>query len=312
MRVRFLAPIALVLLIAAPNVALAATESIHREHTFEARSGVTVEIDVSFHKVEVRARPGDTVDVTVDLEVTAGSSKAKRVIEELEPVFRDSGDTLLIRSTRRGGFSWGFNRVKGHVVVEMPPGLDLVVDSSSGRTVITGDFGDSAINCEASSGSISMTGAAREISAGASSGSINLELSRAADKVAADASSGSVKVSGGARTMTADTSSGSIRVSGLLGDANLDASSGSVTAQWDSVAPQARIIADTSSGGVKLTFPAGTPLKGTVETSSGGIHSDFPGLWKDRRGHHLVLDGGPDASIITVDTSSGGVKLIAE
>jgi hypothetical protein len=119
MRKHRFVPIVLVLLIAAPTAALAATEKLHREHVFTARPGATVKIDVSFHEVEVSARPGDTISVTVDLE-------------------------------------------------------------------------------------------------------------------------------------------------------------------------------------------------GTVETSSGGIHSDFPGLWEDRGGHHLVLQGGPEASKLTVDTSSGGVRLIAE
>jgi DUF4097 and DUF4098 domain-containing protein YvlB len=197
------------------------------------------------------------------------------------------------------------------VVVEMPPGLDLEVDSSSGTTEITGDFGQAEIRCDASSGSIRIDGAAREISADVSSGSVILELSRAADRISADASSGSIKITGGAHELDADTSSGNIRALGLLGDATLEASSGSVTAEWESVAPGSRIIADTSSGGVRLTFPEGTLLKGSVETSSGGIHTDFPGLWKDKRGHHLVLDGGPGATHITVGTSSGGVKLFA-
>ena len=134
MRARFLLPITLVALFAVPSAARAATETLHREHSFQARAEVTVEIDVSFHEVEVAARPGDTVEVTVDLEVSG--SRAKRTIDELDPVFRDDGDRLLIRSTRRGGLSWGFTRTKGRVVVEMPPGLDLEVDSSSGRTVI--------------------------------------------------------------------------------------------------------------------------------------------------------------------------------
>jgi len=311
MRAHRIVPMVMVALIAAPTVALAATERLHREHSFPARAGATVEIDVSFHEVEVMSRPGETVDVTVDLEVSASSSRAKRVIDELDPEFRDDGGRLLIRSTRTGGWNWGFSRTKGRVVVQMPPGLDLEVDSSSGRTSITGDFGDAEISCDASSGSVAVEGAARRVVADVSSGSITVELSRAAEVVTASASSGGIKVSGGAHSVNADTSSGGIRVTGLLGNANLDASSGSIVAQWDSVEPDARIVADTSSGGVQLSFPAGTSLKGTVETSSGGIHSDFPGLWKDRRGHHLVLDGGPGATHITVDTSSGGVKLTA-
>jgi hypothetical protein len=56
-------------------------------------------------------------------------------------------------------------------------------------------------------------------------------------------------------------------------------------------------------------FPRDTQVSGSVEVSSGGLHSDFPALvrGKDR----LQLDGGPDAVNIEVETSSGSVKLLA-
>jgi len=44
-------------------------------------------------------------------------------------------------------------------------------------------------------------------------------------------------------------------------------------------------------------------------TSSGGISTDFPGTLQKS---HLKLSGGAGAVNVVVDTSSGGVRLIAE
>ena len=70
------------------------------------------------------------------------------------PVFEDKGDRLIIRSTRKGGWSWRTGNIKGRVTVTMPPDLDLSVDASSGSITIDGDLGDGSVDCDASSGSI--------------------------------------------------------------------------------------------------------------------------------------------------------------
>ena len=79
--------------------AAAATKTLDRKHIFPAQKGHTVKIDVSFHKVEVTERPGDTVEVTVHLEATGSETKTDKLLTALDPVFRDEGDTILIRST---------------------------------------------------------------------------------------------------------------------------------------------------------------------------------------------------------------------
>jgi hypothetical protein len=297
----------LVVVLSAP---MATAESLHSEHSFTVRPDATLIIDVSFHEVVVTARPGQTVDVVVDLEVRGSGPKAAKRLAELEPVFRDDGDTLLVRSVRKGGINWGSSRATGRVVVEMPPDMDLEVDSASGSCTLTGDFGEAALSIDATSGPVRIAGAARELNVDTASGSVAAELSRPAQRLVADTASGSITVTGGAHRVEADSSSGGIRLSGLLGDASLDSSSGSITAHWSSLPTGTAIAADTSSGRVRLTLPPGTPLSGTIETGSGGIQSDFSGTWQDR-GHRLELRGGREAVRIDVDTSSGGVQLIA-
>jgi len=299
-------------LIAALMCATAAGADIDvvQEHTFDASPGQTLSIDVSFHRVDVIVEPGSRVHAIVELSTNSSSRKAEKAMEELAPVFQEKGDTLIIRSTRKGGWnSWWGGNIKGRVTVTMPPDLDLAIDSSSGSVTIDGDLGDGSVECDASSGSITIKGAMRDLSVDTSSGSTRVELTRPLDSFSADASSGSVRLSGGARRASVDTSSGSIALEGLLGDASMDASSGSITAQWESIPPRATIDAGASSGSVTIRLPTGTEVSGSASTGSGGIRSDFPG-WFDR--DNARFSGGPDAVEVRISTSSGSVKVLAD
>lgn len=286
----------------------AADIEIHQKHRFDARPGATVVVDASFHKVEVTAVPGDSVDVTVDITVKGSSGSAKNMANELQPQFLAEGNKLVVRSRTKKGWSWKRVSARGTITVAMPPGMHLSIDISSGSAEISGDLGDSVVDFDGSSGSLKIDGAMREVNADLSSGSVRVAVMRPLDVFSVDASSGSVRLAGGAREARVDTSSGSVHVVGLLGDGNFDTSSGSITAQWSAIPAGASVRADASSGSVRLTFPESTRLNGTVDVSSGGIETDFPGR-KSKK--HLDLDGGPDAVKITVDTSSGSVKLLA-
>ncbi len=279
---------------------------LRQEHVFEARPGQKVSIEATFHTVEVEVVPGSTVRAVVEITSASSGSKAERAVEELRPVFEEKGDTLLIRSVRRGGWGWSGGGLRGRVVVTMPSGLDLAVESSSGSITVAGDLGDAAARCSASSGSVTVRGAMRELAADTSSGAIRVTVSRPLDRFTADASSGSVRLSGGAHDAFADTSSGSIDLDGLLGDAGMSASSGSIEARWDSIPAGASVKASASSGSVTLTLPPGTPVAGTADTGSGGIRSDFKGTFERR---HATFAGGPGAVQVRVSTSSGGVSV---
>jgi DUF4097 and DUF4098 domain-containing protein YvlB len=288
--------------------AASAEIEIHEKHRFDARPGATVVIDVSFHTVEVTAEPGGAVDVTVDLTIKGSGSSAKNAAADLRPVFEEEGDKLIIRSRRKKGWNWKSVKAKGKVTVQMPPGMNLTIDSSSGSARINGDFGDSKVVFDASSGSLTVDGAMRELHSDLSSGSVRATVSRPLDVFTSDASSGSSRLTGGARKAKAESSSGSINVSGLLGEGLFSASSGSIKAQWNAIPPNTTVRASASSGSVTLWFPQDIRVSGSLEVSSGGLHSDFPALVRGK--DKLELDGGPEAIDLEVDTSSGSIKLL--
>jgi DUF4097 and DUF4098 domain-containing protein YvlB len=307
MRIRtIVAAFAVCLLIAG---SAAAEIEIHQKHRFDARPGATVVVDVSFHSVEVTAQPGNAVDVTVDITVKGSGSSAKKVANDLTPVFEEEGDKLIIRSTRKKGWNWKSASAKGKVMVLMPPGMNLTIESSSGSAKIMGDFGDSVVRFDASSGSLTVDGAMGELYSDTSSGSVKASVAHPIESFTASASSGSVRFSGGAHHAKASTSSGSINVAGLHGLGSFSASSGSIKAQWDAIAPHTKVRAGASSGSVTLWFPEDTKVSGTLNVSSGGLHSDFPALVRGK--DKLELDGGPDAIDVQVSTSSGSIKLLA-
>lgn len=297
-----------VLIFAVPIVAFSATETSHTERSFPATAGGSVTVDASFHSVEVTARPGSTVDVVVDLEFSASEKKAERLLAEYEPKFKVNGDDIVIRSTReKSSWNWGWNKTKGKITVLMPPDMDLVIDNSSGAVLLQGDFGDAEVSVDNSSGSVKGETAMAELSVNNSSGRTYIEVLRPLDTFHVDCSSGSVRLEGGALKAHVDSSSGSVELYDLLGDATVDTSSGSVEAVWQSIPPGAEVRIDTSSGGVRLGFPEGTQFDGEIDTSSGGIHSDFPGV--KEKSNYWRFEGGSNAVQLSVDTSSGGVRL---
>lgn len=283
---------------------------IRQEHVFDASPGQTVSIDVSFHRVEVIVQPGSEVHAVVELSTNSSSRKAEKAMEELAPVFQEKGGTLVIRSTRKGGWNWSSGKLKGRVSVTMPPDLDLSIDSSSGSITIDGDLGDGSVDCDASSGSITIRGAMKNLTVDTSSGTTKVDLLRPVESFSADASSGGIRLYGGAYEASVDTSSGSITLEGLRGDASMDASSGSITAQWDSIPPNAEIDVDASSGSVTIKLPPGTEVTGSASTGSGSnIRSDFPGSFER---DSATFNGGPGAVDVRISTSSGSIKVLEE
>lgn len=298
-----------VLVLTLPVTLFAATEQSTTERSFPTRDTVTV--DASFHEIQLTARPGTTIDVTVFLEFTASESKVAKLLTEYQPRFEDSGDRLLIRSTSESsGWGWGSGKKTGKITLAVPPGVDVILDTSSGSISIDGDFGDATIAVDNSSGSVSGKAALSALSIDNSSGSTRFQALRPLDSFAVDCSSGSVRLEGGARRASVDASSGSVHLFDLLGAADVDTSSGSVEMTWAAIPAGTKVEVGASSGSVRLTFPPGTELTGSVQTSSGGIQTDFPGTMNERH-TNLELDNGSNAVSLSVSTSSGGVRLIS-
>jgi DUF4097 and DUF4098 domain-containing protein YvlB len=303
---------ALLVVAAVAAAATAGAATKHYEHVFRATDGSTVKVDVSFHDVTVTVVPGDEVRVSVDLETKATGDSAERLFKRYEPTFTVEHDTLLIRSvTHRHWtlFSFGSSGVHGKVVVAMPPGKNLSLDTASGDCKVEGNLGDAKLSADVASGDVEVHGRARTINIDSASGDVTLELEGAVDVVSADTASGDVHVTGSVKDLKADTASGDVTATGLTGPANVDTASGDVSLEWTSIGTGTKVLVDTASGDARLVLPAGTEVAGKVTTSSGAIRSDFPGE-KSGRGKTLRLSSGAAEAVhVRIDTASGDVQL---
>lgn len=341
--------LAVVALIAAfPLAAAAEDASLHREKSFPAKPGGTVKVEASFHDVTVTVRPGDTVDVTVDVRASGWGSSQQEFVKSCEPEFTQTGDALAIRSKPRGRLTFGWQSVDAKIDVRVPPGMALDLYSGSGDCSLKGDAG-APVKVHTGSGDIGMDGACRSLETSSGSGSVKAalgqesgrvemrsgsgdllvsgpvrelametgsgtataRLSRPAEKVRLHSGSGDLTLNGGARHLAAHSGSGSIVAEGLTGGAELESSSGDVTARWKEPPGGGRVLAETGSGEIRLTFPAGAQFSGLLDTSSGDIRCDFPGTLKGRNQHSFSLAGGAGSTELQVETGSGDIQVVA-
>ncbi len=290
---------------------LAGTAKLHKEHRFAPKPGGTFKVEASFHDVSVTVKEGaPDVAVVVDAELTSWPSDAENALAAYAPVFKESGDTLLVRCRPKSFGHVGFFNGSGSVVVVLPPGMDLSLDTGSGEIILKGENPGGDLTVDTGSGDVRIEGSCKNLEADTGSGRVVVRLSAPVDRVAVDTGSGDVDFRGEASEFRGDTGSGSIRAEDLVGRAFFDTGSGDVEAVWSKSPGAVRVVADTGSGDVFLTFPRETKISGSAETSSGRVRSDFPGS-ADERGRSFDFAGGAGPTDLRVETGSGDVRIAA-
>jgi hypothetical protein len=297
------------LLLAASFATAAETLTSHFDKSFPAKPGGTLKVEASFHDVTVTIAPADTIHIVVDMKMTTWPSDTKDYLDAYAPVFKDEGNTLLVRSRANGHFMFGFVSSEGTIAVTMPPGMNIVLDTGSGDCRVTGDTSSMEVSFDTGSGDVFFEGTAKELIADTGSGNVTAHVAGPIEKADIDTGSGDVDFRGEAAVFKADTGSGDVKAEGLKGDASFDTGSGDVIAEWSSLAAGSRLVADTGSGSVRFKIPAASTLGGVLDTSSGDVRCDFPAA-SSRRGSHWTLTGGKGGSDLKVDTGSGDITII--
>jgi hypothetical protein len=298
------------LLLAASLAATAETLTSHFDKSFPPKPGGTLKVEASFHDVTVNIVPTDSIHVVVDMKMTTWPAETKDYLDAYAPVFKDEGNTLLVRSRAKGNFMFGFVSSEGTIAVTMPPGMNIVLDTGSGDCRVTGDTSSMEVSFDTGSGDVFFEGAAKEFKADTGSGNVTARVSGRIAKADIDTGSGDIDFRGEAASFKADTGSGDVKAEGLTGDGHFDTGSGDVVAEWSSLAEGSRLYADTGSGSVRLKIPAGSTLDGVLDTSSGDVRCDFPAA-ASKRGSHWTLTGGKGGSTLKVDTGSGDISIIS-
>jgi hypothetical protein len=229
------------------------------------------------------------------------------------------GDEVEIRGSGRGMEAWADLRIG------VPPGKDLalylaageaevgavegdiLVDTGSGRVSARGGRG--SLNVDTGSGAVVVGDWRGDLLVDTGSGEVRLSSVQGGE-VTVDTGSGAVEGEGiAASYLKVDTGSGQILLSGVSApEIYLDTGSGRVdVALLEDVE---ELVVDTGSGGVTIRAPAHLGAEIEVDTGSGGIDVDLPLEVREVKRNYLRGTVGDGRGRITVDTGSGGVRLI--
>jgi hypothetical protein len=171
--------------------------------------------------------------------------------------------------------------------IEVPPGVNVRLQSSSGQVEIDGVTG--SVEANTNSGQMRLSNLSGAVQAHASSGSI--QLNNIAGELKVSTQSGQILGSGLRHVREASTSSGYVSLEGIFTDA------GQIHA---------------SSGAVNVKFLSDSAVQLDVRTSSGNIvATGLPGIAPGGRQRSLQTSLGTPApeATLKIDTSSGAVIL---
>jgi hypothetical protein len=145
------------------------------------------------------------------------------------------------------------------------------------------------------------------------SGSVSYELTVPSDvsleKI--ETVNGDVTIGAVSGAIEASTVNGSVEVSNLSGDVDLETVNGGINADFDRLAGDQRVDAETVNGKIVLLIPADSSARVTAETVNGSIDADDFGLEPEKGfvGRDLSGEIGSGSARISLDTVNGSIKL---
>lgn len=289
--------------------AFAESATYHGTKTLSPKPGGTLRVEGSFQDISVTVAPGSSVEVTVDMKISAWPQDSKEALKAYEPTYSEEGSTLLVSSRSKLKLNMGFFNSSGTIAIRMPPGMNLDLDTGSGDIEVRGDLGSNDLACDTGSGDVRVEGNLNALSAETGSGDIKAKLTAPATSAKIHTGSGDVEFSGGCARFDATAGSGNITANGLAGPGTFETGSGDIKALWTRLAEGMTVKAESGSGNIHLGLPANATLSGNVDTGSGDIRSDYPGT-SSQKGRHWSFSGGPGASHFGVETGSGDIQVV--
>jgi hypothetical protein len=274
-------------------------------------------VDLGTHWLAI-AYPGDRI---VSPRLSRGSSCDLWVREDGRFGGRES--RLNARKVRITGSGSG-TEAWADLRIAVPPGQDVAVYLGVGEAVISNVDGKLSIDCasasvtsrgtkgrlsiDTGSGDVTVDGAQGDLAIDTGSGGVAASHLRSA-RVAIDTGSGSIRIDDAVTTSLAlDTGSGSVECLRLTAD-NVAIDTGSGEVELDFLRDADRVAIDTGSGDVTVRAPASFGAEISIETGSGGIHSDFPMRVRRKDGDSLRGTIGDGDGHVVIETGSGSVRF---
>ncbi|HEY7636615.1 MAG TPA: DUF4097 family beta strand repeat-containing protein [Gemmatimonadales bacterium] len=184
---------------------------------------------------------------------------------------------------------------------------ELHVDAYNASVTASGIRGDTDL--DVGSGSAQVTGAEGDLHVDTGSGPVEVARFQGG-RLLIDTGSGGVTGSElQAQKLSIDTGSGDIKLTGVSASSlALETGSGSVTA--DIRGSLESLDVETGSGDVAIKAPPSLGAEVDIETSNGGIESDFPMQVTERSPDHVTGRIGDGRGKIAIETGSGEIRLI--
>ena len=248
--------------------------------------------------------------MTVNSDGTFDDGNRGRFYERERVEIRDSGSGLdahadLVVSVPKGqrvAIHWGV----GDAQVSSVDG-DILV--SVGSATVTAEHTRGTLKLDTGSGAVSLTDAQGDVTLDTGSGSVTV-AGVTGSSLNMDTGSGRIRADNiDVKTLKADVGSGGMRLDRVKASRiDLDAGSGGIDLDVISAIDDLRI--DSGSGGVTLRLPAALSADVDIETSSGGIDSDFAVSSTRFQRHHLRGRIGDGRGRIRIESGSGHVRLL--
>lgn len=224
--------------------------------------------------------------------------------------FERDGDTIKIK-VKVPDRSWGRKDVSSDLVVRVPAGSSVEVDSVSADIDIEGVSGE--LDLEAVSGDITAEVASSDVQVEAVSGDIDLTGNGGALDCDIENTSGDVTVEGVSGDIEITVVSGDIEVAdGSFSDADLETVNGEIEFNA-ALEDGGRLDVESVNGGVEVEFTSEVSGRFEIETFNGRIRNCFgPEARRTSRyapGWELEFEHGSGNSRVSIATLNGSVSL---
>ncbi len=208
--------------------------------------------------------------------------------------------------------------------VRVPAGRDLTLHLGVGEASVAGvegklllDVSSASVRAEdtrgpltvdTGSGGVEVRRCQGDLVVDTGSGEVEVEDARGG-RILIDTGSGQVTgLRLAADVLSVDTGSGHVQVDAASArEIKIDTGSGGVHLGLEERSPS--LVVDTGSGSVEIQGPPALDARVRLETSSGGIESDYPMTLLHRESDTLEGTIGQGRGSIRVDTGSGAVRL---
>lgn len=251
--------VALVVAVVAAAASFAAAERVAVERTFPADANVEVDVEgshldvtvVGWDRGEVRVRADLDASATIDIDADEdGSSVTIEVDTESTEV------------------------PVGRLELHVPHATELSVEAHQLDAELRGLRGE--VDVEGLNGRVAIQGTLRELRMELVHGS--LEFDGRVEEVRAQVVAGNIKIRGVGREVRVETTAGSIELEGgPVEEARIESGAGSVFFAG-SIADSGTFVAENLQGDVRLELPGDTSADFAIETYSGRVDVEAPGI----------------------------------